>query len=44
MLVTLKKALVEALRQCQEQPLDALLETREDKVLGYGKVQGDCLP
>jgi acetyl-CoA carboxylase carboxyl transferase subunit alpha len=37
MLVTLKKALVEALRHCQEQPLDTLLETREDKVLGYGK-------
>src|SRR5437867_6360927 len=33
----LKKALTEALRHAQEQPLDALLETREDKLLGYGK-------
>ncbi len=37
MMVTLKKALVEALRALQEQPLDALLEAREDKILGYGK-------
>ena len=37
MMVTLKKALTEALRQLQEQPLDTLLETREDKILGYGK-------
>jgi acetyl-CoA carboxylase carboxyl transferase subunit alpha len=37
MMVTLKKALTEALRQLQEQPLDTLLEAREDKVLGYGK-------
>ena len=37
MMVTLKKALTEALRQVQEQPLDTLLETREDKILGYGK-------
>ena len=27
----------EALRQAQEQPLDTLLEAREDKILGYGK-------
>ena len=37
MLTTLKKALTEALRQATERPLDALLEAREDKVLGYGK-------
>ena len=37
MMVTLKKALTEALRQSQEQQLDILLEAREDKLLGYGK-------
>jgi len=37
MMVSLKKALTEALRQLQEQTLDALLEAREDKILGYGK-------
>jgi acetyl-CoA carboxylase carboxyl transferase subunit alpha len=37
MMATLKKALTEALRQAQEQPLEALLEVREDKILGYGK-------
>jgi acetyl-CoA carboxylase carboxyl transferase subunit alpha len=37
MMVTLKKALTEALRQSQEQQLDSLLEAREDKLLGYGK-------
>jgi len=37
MMVTLKKALTEALRQSQEQQLDTLLEAREDKLLGYGK-------
>jgi acetyl-CoA carboxylase carboxyl transferase subunit alpha len=37
MMVTLKKALTEALRQSREQQLDALLEAREDKILGYGK-------
>src|SRR5207249_8376811 len=37
MMVTLKKALTEGLRQLQEQPLDVLLEEREDKLLGYGK-------
>jgi hypothetical protein len=36
-MVTLKKALTEALRQSQEQQLDSLLEAREDKLLGYGK-------
>ncbi len=36
-MVTLKKALTEALRQAQEQPIEALLEAREDKLLGYGK-------
>ncbi len=37
MMVTLKKALTEVLRQAQDQPLETLLETREDKVLSYGK-------
>jgi acetyl-CoA carboxylase carboxyl transferase subunit alpha len=35
--LTLKKALADALRQLQEQPLDALLEAREDKILAYGR-------
>jgi len=37
MMVTLKKALTEALRQLQDQPLEAMLETREDRILAYGK-------
>jgi len=37
MMATLKKALTEGLRQLQEQPLDTLLDTREDKILSYGK-------
>jgi len=37
MMVTLKKALTDALRALQEQPLEALLEAREDKILTYGK-------
>jgi acetyl-CoA carboxylase carboxyl transferase subunit alpha len=37
MMATLKKALTEALRQLQDQPLEALLETREDRLLSYGK-------
>ncbi len=37
MMVTLKKALTEALRQLTDQPLDTLLEAREDKLLAYGK-------
>ena len=36
-MVTLKKALAEALRQSGEQTLDALLEAREDKILAYGR-------
>jgi acetyl-CoA carboxylase carboxyl transferase subunit alpha len=36
-MVTLKKALAETLRQLQEQPLDALLEAREEKILSYGR-------
>ena len=36
-MVTLRKALTEALRQAQEQTLDALLEAREDKILSWGK-------
>jgi acetyl-CoA carboxylase carboxyl transferase subunit alpha len=37
LMATLKKALTEALRHTREQPLEALLEAREDKLLGYGK-------
>jgi acetyl-CoA carboxylase carboxyl transferase subunit alpha len=37
MMVTLKKALTEGLRQLQELPLDTLLEQREDRILAYGK-------
>ena len=37
MMVTLKKALTEALRQLQEHTLAALLEAREDKILAYGR-------
>ena len=37
MMVTLKKAMTEALRQLQEQSIDALLEAREDKILAYGR-------
>ena len=37
MMATLKKALTEALHHVQQHPLDALLEAREDKLLGYGK-------
>jgi acetyl-CoA carboxylase carboxyl transferase subunit alpha len=37
MMVTLKKALVDALRNLQEQSLEALLDAREDKILNYGK-------
>jgi acetyl-CoA carboxylase carboxyl transferase subunit alpha len=37
MMVGLKKALTEALRQVQDQPVEALLEAREDKILGYGR-------
>jgi acetyl-CoA carboxylase carboxyl transferase subunit alpha len=37
MMAALKKALTEALHHVQQRPLDALLEAREDKLLGYGK-------
>jgi acetyl-CoA carboxylase carboxyl transferase subunit alpha len=37
MMVTLKKALTEALRQLQEQSIEGLVEAREDKILGYGR-------
>ena len=37
MMVTLRKALTEALRQAQDQPIDALLEAREDRILSWGK-------
>ena len=37
MMIPLKKALTDALRQLQDQPIETLLETREDKILAYGK-------
>src|SRR6266496_2612554 len=37
MMATLKKALTETLRHAREQALDALLDAREDRLLGYGK-------
>ncbi len=37
MTVTLRKALTESLRQLQDQPLEALLEAREEKILNFGK-------
>ena len=37
MMVTLKKALTETLRQLQEHTIEALLEAREDKILAYGR-------
>jgi len=37
MMVTLKKALTEALRHAQEQPLETLLDARENRLFGYGK-------
>src|SRR6476661_1398229 len=37
MMVTLKKALTEVLRQLQDQTIDGLLEAREDKILAYGR-------
>ena len=36
-MLSLKKSLTEAWRQVSEQPLDALLEAREDKILAYGR-------
>ena len=36
-MVTVRKALTDALRQAQEQPIDTLLEAREDKILSWGK-------
>jgi acetyl-CoA carboxylase carboxyl transferase subunit alpha len=36
-MVAVKKALTETLRQLQDQPIESLLEAREDKILGYGK-------
>jgi acetyl-CoA carboxylase carboxyl transferase subunit alpha len=37
MMIALKKVLTEMLRQLQEQPIDAILDAREDKILSYGK-------
>jgi acetyl-CoA carboxylase carboxyl transferase subunit alpha len=37
MMLALKKALTEAMRQLKEQSIEALLEAREEKILGYGK-------
>ena len=36
-MVALRKVLTEQLRQLQDQPLEALLDAREDKLLSYGK-------
>ena len=36
-MVSLKKALVEALRQLQDQAVESLLQAREEKILSYGK-------
>ncbi len=36
-MLALKKALADTLRQLAEQPLEALLEAREEKILGYGR-------
>ena len=36
-MVAVRKALTEALRQAREQPIDTLLEAREDKILSWGK-------
>ena len=37
MMATLKKALTEALRHAQEQPIETLLDMRENRLFGYGK-------
>jgi acetyl-CoA carboxylase carboxyl transferase subunit alpha len=37
MMVSLRKALTEVLRHVQDQTVDALVEAREDKILGYGR-------
>src|SRR5512140_2667000 len=37
MMVAIKKALTDALRQLQDQTIDALVEAREDKILAYGR-------
>lgn len=37
MMQAMKKALQESLRQVQEQPIDALLKTRFERLMGYGK-------
>src|SRR5947207_7871320 len=37
MMATLKKALTDTLRTLQDQPLDTLLDARDDNVRGYGK-------
>ena len=37
MMVALKKALTEMLRQLQDQPLESLLEARRERILAYGK-------
>ncbi len=36
-MTAVKKALIEALRQVQERPIDGLLATRTERLLGYGK-------
>jgi len=36
-MTAVKKALIEALRQAQERPIEGLLATRTERLLGYGK-------
>lgn len=37
MMLTLRKALQDALKNLQDKPIDALLETRFERLMGYGK-------
>lgn len=41
MMQTLKRALADALRQLQAQPLDDLLKTRFDRLMSYGRFKDD---
>ena len=37
MMINLRKALAESLRDLQDQPLDALIERRIDRLMAYGR-------
>jgi acetyl-CoA carboxylase carboxyl transferase subunit alpha len=39
---TLRRALQEALSQCQEKPLEALLEARFNKLMSYGRFKEEA--